>query len=129
MRTTVRQLAASVSSDTDNAANFQFVKRAVITAVSIDAALNSVTDNDAANIEISFFPTYQGATNDVNGPICTARGLVNLLTSGMYLGRIWKVINGIAIPVEPGMRCYLNVEVGGSPSVNINAQVYVTTPT
>lgn len=127
MVTTVRQLFASVSADANNAANLQFVKRGVITA--IRGSIRADVDSNAAAFyaECSFFPTSQVNVNDPNGPLLSFQGLNNLVTSGMTFNAIHDGISGIAIPVEPGMKAYLNLDITGTITVNMLVQIYVTT--
>lgn len=126
MVTTVRQLYAAPTSSTDNAANLQFVKRGMITAIALSVALNSAADNDGTFAEVSFFPTFQGITNDPNGPLLTVLARTNLSTNGGFgLGQTQSV-SGIAIPVEPGMKAYLNCSITGTLTLYILAQLYIT---
>ncbi len=127
MITTVRQLYASVTTSTDNAANLTIVKRGVISAVHILQTINTVTDNANAQSEISFFPVFQGTTNDPNGPIFSIATVLNVLTSGIYEGVVRDSIGGIAIPVEPGMKVYINTSNASVSPHTVLAQIYVTT--
>lgn len=126
MVTTVRQLYGAPTGSADNVANLQFVKRGTITAIALSVALNSATDNDAVYAELSLFPTFQGNTNDPNGPLLTVFARTNFVTSGgMGLGET-QTVSGIAIPVEPGMKAYLNVVITGTLTLYAVGQLYVT---
>lgn len=126
MVTTVRQLFVSSTTSTDNAANLQFVKRGHITAVHLAVQTDNNTDGDQWVAEVSFFPTFQGQTNDPNGPIITLHGLFNVLTSGATSGSHNASISGIAIPVEPGMKAYINTLITSTDICRVIAQIYVT---
>lgn len=128
MQTIVRQLFASASADADNAANLQFVKKGLITAVRIAVRVDADTNGAAFYTECSFFPSSQATVNDPNGPLITLLGLNNLATSGMTCNAFTDSVSGIAIPVEPGMKAYINVDVTGTITVNTIVQLYVTTP-
>lgn len=128
MTTIVRQLFATATADADNVANLQFVRRANITAVRMNVRSNSETDASAYMSELSFFPSSQSLVNDPNGPILTLTGFNNLVTSGMTMNADSDGITGIAIPVEPGMKVYLNFDVTGTIQIWVLAQIYVTTP-
>ena len=58
MQTTVRQLYASMSASTDNAANLQFVKRGHITGIHMALRVDGAADGDGGFVEVSFFPSH-----------------------------------------------------------------------
>lgn len=114
MVTAIRQLYANITTAADNIANIQIVRKGIITSIYGSTRINSVTDDGSAIAELSFFPSIQNTTNDAAGPLMTLQAAVNLSTNGAFLGAVNVAHTGLSIPVEPGMRLYVNGTVANA---------------
>lgn len=127
MRTTVRQLYGTGTASGDNVANLDFAKRGFITAIQAAIAWDCTTDGVIGHIELSMVPSFQGSTNDVLGPMMQLKTTNNLVTSGMTNTGFPAFVSGIAIPVEPGMKAYINASLSGTVTYRVTFLLYVTT--
>lgn len=125
LATRVYKLYASVSTDTNAAASIRIQAPGIITAILFSGLVNSVNDDSDYRGELSFANVSSANNNDSIGPIADVRGLVNILTSGAYLGQVNQFVGGLQIPVDSGTLLYVNFDITGTITVSLAIYVYV----
>lgn len=124
--TKVYKLYCAVSADTNAAAQVTIQRSGRIVAISLGCALDSVTDNSSAAVELSFSSSAQAATNDTVGPVAMVRPWNNFTTSGNTCPSVDRSnLSGLNIPVSAGDRLYINVDGSGTYTAYVDCFVYV----
>lgn len=124
-RQRVIKLYATASADTDAAVYCVIPNNGIVTGVAWHALATSAAATSSAKWELSFTPARQTTVNDATGPFSMCNIGHIFATSGLAQATENVQELGLALPVVAGDRLFLNVEVTGTITSEVNVFVYI----
>lgn len=120
------QLYASISASANNAAEITVARSGRIRGIAFAVRGGGASDGDICDLEVSFTPASQVASNDAQGVLATRRFSIDVLTSGTIMFNENSYVGPLDIEVQTGQKIYLNAVESGTATWLANILIYIS---